>query len=52
MVATRKIDLSWKRGNCTKSFIVYRKVKKGRFKKVSTVKKAKYKDKSVKTVRK
>ncbi len=47
-VATRKVNLSWKRGNCTKSFIVYRKIKKGSFKKVATVKKAKYKDESVK----
>ncbi|MDE6615835.1 MAG: hypothetical protein K2K35_04655 [Lachnospiraceae bacterium] len=47
-VATRKVNLSWKRGNCTKSFIVYRKLKKGSFKKVATVKKAKYKDESVK----
>ncbi len=47
-VATRKVNLSWKRGNCTKSFIVYRKKKKGSFKKVATVNKAKYKDESVK----
>ncbi|MCI9080587.1 MAG: hypothetical protein HFH68_17055 [Lachnospiraceae bacterium] len=47
-VATRKVNLSWKRGNCTKSFIVYRKPGKGSFKKVATVKKAKYKDESVK----
>lgn len=47
-IATRKVNISWRRGNCTRSFIVYRKLKKGSFKKVATVKKAVYKDKSVK----
>ncbi|MCX4326624.1 MAG: M14 family zinc carboxypeptidase [Lachnospiraceae bacterium] len=46
-VASRKVDISWKRGKCTKSFIVYRRLGKGRFKRVATVKKAKYHDDSV-----
>lgn len=46
-VASRKINISWKRGKCTKSFIVYRRLGKGRFKRVATVKKAKYHDDAV-----
>lgn len=42
--ASRKISISWIKGNCTKKFIVYRKPSGGNFKKVATVNKANYKD--------
>jgi len=41
-IASHKASISWKRGSCTKHFIVYRKVDNGKFKKVSDVKKAGY----------
>ncbi len=47
-VASRKVNISWKRGKCTKSFIVYKRTGNGKFKRVATVGKAKYKDESIK----
>lgn len=46
-VASRKVNISWTRGKCTKNFIVYKKAGNGKFKRVGTSKKAKYKDESV-----
>lgn len=39
---THKIRISWSRGKCTKSFIVYRKSKNGGYKKEATIKKARF----------
>lgn len=45
--ASNKINLSWKRGSCTKEFIVYKKGQDGNFKKVAVVKSAKYNDSGI-----
>ncbi|HBA97402.1 MAG TPA: hypothetical protein DCZ23_04755 [Lachnospiraceae bacterium] len=50
--ATNKIDVLWKRGNCTKEFIVYKKGEGGGFKKAAVVKNAKYEDSGIVTGKK